>query len=61
MRFGPLLVAAALIVGGVGTWVWVKDGSATPETPRPAGKGKRWASSEAPVPVTVVPVAVTRW
>ena len=58
MRFGPLLVAAALIVGGVGTWVWVKDGSATQEAPRPAGKGKRWAAGEAPVPVTVVPVTV---
>ena len=58
MRFAPLLVAAALIVGGVGAWVWVKDGSATPEAPRPAGKGKRWAGGEAPVPVTAVPVTV---
>ena len=58
MRFGPLLVAAALLAGGVGTWVWIKDGSATPEATRPAAKGKRWASGESAIPVTVAPVTL---
>jgi membrane fusion protein, multidrug efflux system len=59
MRIAPILAAAAMLAVGAGTWVWIKDTSATQQEPqRPAGKGKRFAAGADAIPVTAVPVTL---